>query len=142
MPTEFVMQRRVQFAETDIAGVLHFSNYYRMMEETEHAFWRSLSLSVMQPDGDRIISWPRVATSCQYFAPALFDDVLDIALSIAKISDRSITYIAEFRKNGERIATGQTTAVCCAMENSTFQSVPIPESLRHKLISAGITRAC
>lgn len=136
MAAEFVMTRRVQFAETDIAGVLHFSNYYRMMEEVEHAFFRTLGLCVIQPDGDRVISWPRVATRCEYFAPALFEDELELSLTIAKMSTRSITYEVEFKKNGQRVALGQTTAVCCAMENSNFQAVPIPDSIRSKLAGA------
>ena len=46
MPTEFSIPRRVQFSETDMAGIAHFSNFFRMMEEVEHAFFRSVGLSV------------------------------------------------------------------------------------------------
>ena len=42
MAHAFTMQRRVEFAETDMAGILHFSNYFRFMESVEHAFFRSL----------------------------------------------------------------------------------------------------
>ena len=42
MPYEFKHIRRVEFAETDMAGIVHFSNFFRMMEATEHAFFRSL----------------------------------------------------------------------------------------------------
>ena len=40
MPTEFTIKRRVQFSETDMAGIMHFANYFRLMEEVEHAFLR------------------------------------------------------------------------------------------------------
>ena len=43
MPNQFKTTRIVQFAETDLAGLLHFANYYRIMEEVEHSFWRSVS---------------------------------------------------------------------------------------------------
>ena len=49
MSNEFVITRRVQFVETDLAGVLHFSNYYRYMEEVECAFWRDRGLGVHSP---------------------------------------------------------------------------------------------
>ena len=62
MPAEFIIRRRVQFAETDMAGVLHFSNYFRYMEEIEHAFWRSLDLTVYFRDAAPYLSWPRVAS--------------------------------------------------------------------------------
>jgi len=38
MPYEFKHTRRVEFAETDMAGIVHFSNFFRMMESTEHAY--------------------------------------------------------------------------------------------------------
>jgi acyl-CoA thioesterase FadM len=70
MDKEFTVSRRVQFCETDLAGVLHFSNYYRLLEEVECAFWRAQGLSVIGSDGEKTISWPRVSSSCEYYAPA------------------------------------------------------------------------
>jgi len=129
---EFSMQRRVQFAETDLAGVLHFSNYYRYMEEVEHAFWRSAGKCVIIPDGDGggEISWPRVATACEYFAPARFEDELELKFKIENISDRSMTYEVEFLRDAARIALGRTTAVCCATAPGKFKAISIPASLR------------
>ena len=42
MSYEFQITRRVEFSETDMAGIMHFSNYFRFMETAEHAFFRSL----------------------------------------------------------------------------------------------------
>lgn len=129
----FVLRRTVQFAETDLAGVLHFANYYRMMEEVEHAFWRSLGLGVlMERDGVKI-SWPRVATNCEYFAPARFEDDIELRLTVAHVGRRSVTYQVEFIRDAERIALGGMTAVCCAMEAGSFGPVDIPEDVRKRL---------
>ena len=49
---EFSIRRRVQFAETDLAGIAHFSNFVRWMEETEHAFFRSLGMSIVMHHGE------------------------------------------------------------------------------------------
>ena len=130
MKHAFVVERRVQFAETDMAGVLHFANYYRMMEEVEHAFWRSVGSSVLSTHGGQEISWPRVATSCEYFAPARFEDVLTLSFSVVNVGDRSVTFEVEFLRGTERLALGRTTAVCCTMSAVGFESVPIPASLR------------
>ena len=46
MSYEFQITRRVEFSETDLAGIMHFSNFFRFMESAEHAFWRSLGFSV------------------------------------------------------------------------------------------------
>ena len=101
------MTRRVQFAETDLAGVLHFANYHRYMEEVEHAFWRSAGGSVVHPDGARTVSWPRVAVSCEYFAPAHFEDELELSLTVAHVGERSVTYQVEFRRGEDRVACGR-----------------------------------
>lgn len=133
MSKSFIMKRQVQFAETDMAGVLHFSNYYRYMEEAEHVFWRSLGISVLTRIDDHEISWPRVVTSCEYLKPVHFEDELELTVKIIRLGDRSIIFAIEFDRGGERIASGRIKAVCCTMAEGKFQSISIPGSIRKKL---------
>lgn len=133
MPDPFTMKRRIQFAETDMAGVLHFSNYYRLMEEIEHEFWRSLDTSVLAKLGNLEVSWPRVATRCEYFSPARFEDEITLSLKVTHVGDRSTTYEVEFHRDSKRLAMGKVTAVCCTMAEGKFQSISIPDPLREKL---------
>ena len=42
MAYEFKQTRRVEFSDTDMAGIMHFSNFFHFMEATEAAFLRSL----------------------------------------------------------------------------------------------------
>ena len=133
MAGEFVMRRRVHFSETDRAGVLYFAHYYRFMEETEHAFWRSMGVSPITHSAGGETSWPRVATSCEYFSPVRFDDELELALRVANIGTRSVTYEVEFRCQGRRIALGRMTAVYCTIADDQFQPRSIPDSVRGKL---------
>ena len=137
MSNEFRMTRRVQFAETDLAGVLHFANYFRFMEEIEHAFWRSVNLSVVCRDGEQEVSWPRVSANCEYFAPARFEDELELVLIVGKVTEKSVTYDIDFRCGGKRLAKGSTAAACCTVADGRFQSVRIPEYLRRVLVEAG-----
>lgn len=133
MSEPFVYQRRIQFAETDMAGVLHFANYYRLMEECEHAWWRSLGLNVVIEDGDQRVSWPRVATACEYFGPARFDDELSLTLIVENVGTRAMTYEVVFRRGEDRLAVGRATIVCCSMVDGRFQAIDIPSELRRKL---------
>ena len=134
MQKPFNITRRVQFVETDMAGVLHFSNYYRWMEEIEHAFWRSHGLSVIINNGD--ISWPRVKTDCEYYAPARFEDEVQLTLSVSAVTRRSVSYEVEFHHDDRRLAKGSTTAVCCSVRDGRFSSTPIPDNLREILLAA------
>ena len=149
MPSEFVYHRRVQFAETDMAGVMHFANYFRLMEEAEHGFWRSLGLSVvMRGEGGTglggpapqdehaaapTISWPRVAVSCEYLAPARFDDPLELTVRLERVGDKSLTVAVDFERGAEKLASGKMKVVCCEMRGGVFRSIAIPEAIRARL---------
>ena len=137
MPTEFTMRRRVQFAETDMAGVLHFANYFRLMEELEHAFWRSLGLTVYLRDRRLHLSWPRVATNCEYYSPLRFEDEVDLKLTVTKVGKTSLNYEVEFRRDGERCALGRLTAVCCETNDGAFFPTAIPQDIRVRLEKGG-----
>ncbi len=134
MSEPFSITRRVQFADTDMAGVLHFSNYFRYMEEVEHAFWRSLGRSVVTPEGLHTMSWPRVAVSCEYFAPARFEDEVTLTFRLTHVGTRSIGFEVDFFREGKLIASGKVTAVCCGMKDGSFSTMSIPDDLRSRLL--------
>lgn len=135
MAREFIHARRVQFHETDAAGVLHFAKWFHLMEEAEHAFWREIGLSVHLTEGDngRRVSWPRVATRCEYFAPARFEEVLRIAVRPEAVGNKSIRFAFVFERDGLKLAAGEIKAVCCAMDSGKFEPVPIPAAIRARL---------
>lgn len=127
----------VQFAETDLAGVLHFSNYFRLMEEVEHAFWRSLGSSVVLRDRGGAISWPRVRVSCEYAAPLHFEDELTLTLRVVEVGERSLRLEVDFVRAGVRVARGELKVVCCQMRGGRFRSISIPAEIRAKLLEPG-----
>lgn len=131
--SEFTYHRQVQFADTDMAGVMHFSNYFRVMEEAETAFWRSLGLCVHNSSGPDDISWPRVAVSCEYHSPARFQDNLAVRVRVEALGPKSASFRFEITRDGQRLASGAMKAVCCAMRDGRFQSVPIPDEVRASL---------
>ncbi|HEY8550262.1 MAG TPA: thioesterase family protein [Vicinamibacterales bacterium] len=110
MPTEFRLRRRVQFYETDAAGIVHFSCYFRYMEEAEHALWREAGLSIFPSDAE--YGWPRVAASFDYHRPLRFEDEFDVLLQVVDVGRRTIRYRCLISRDGEQIATGSLTVVC------------------------------
>lgn len=140
MPYEFKMTRRVEFADTDLAGIMHFSNFFRMMEATEHAFFRSLGSSIHTEISGEAIGWPRVSAHCDYQRPLRFEEEVSVHLLITEVRTRSIRYLFIFRKtaDGSEVARGQITAVCAKIDHATRQlsATPIPEVVRSQLIAA------
>ena len=137
MSHPFSILRRVQFSETDLAGIVHFSNFFKMMEEVEHAFFRSVGLSVSMQHDDIHIGWPRVSAACEFFGPVKFEDEIELQMRVTRVGEKSFSYEVDFLVNGKRVALGKTTSVCCSLDQGEMKSIPIPAALREKL-SAGM----
>lgn len=131
----FSVKRRVEFRDTDAAGIVHFSAFFPMMESAEHEALRNLGLTVMQPiEGGGHLTWPRVSSHCDYLAAARFEDLLSIDVSIERLGKTSVTYAFVFRRDTVEIAHGTITAVCCVwMPGEPLRKVEISAELRETL---------
>lgn len=131
----FVTQRRVQFHETDMAGIVHFANYYRWMEQAEHEFLRSLGLSIMQKRNDgTYIGWPRVSAQCRFAAPLVYEDEIEVHFDVERVGFKSVTYKVTFRKQGQLVAEGTSKAACCICKpDGKLESIEIPANYRSLL---------
>jgi acyl-CoA thioester hydrolase len=138
MPAEFSQTHRVEFADTDLAGIMHFANFFRLMERTEHAFLRSLGWSVHQTEGGRTLGWPRVHVECDYRRPLRFEDEVEVRLRVREKRERSLTYDFTFHlpdSPEQPAATGSVTAVCVELDRAAgvLKSVPIPAALADQI---------
>lgn len=131
----FRTTRRVEFVDTDMAQIVHFSNFFRWMEAAEVEFLRERGLTVVAlPWKGSQLTLPRVAASCDYVSPAYFQDLIDVALFIKKLGRSSITYGFEFSRGDTVLARGQLTCVCCrVLGPRQLESTEIPEEIRAKL---------
>ena len=125
--SEHRYQRRVQFAETDLAGVVHFSQFFKYMEEAEHALWRAAGLSIVPPGAG--LGFPRVAAAAEYHAPLHFEDEVEVHIRIAAISKRSIRYVSTISRGDQRIATGTVTAVCVSTASGLMRAIDLPDDI-------------
>ncbi|MBL9216762.1 MAG: acyl-CoA thioesterase [Opitutaceae bacterium] len=136
MPSEFKLTRQVEFHETDMAGIMHFANFFRWMEVCETAFYRSLDLPLISFVPGQIVGWPRVSATCEYRSPLRFNDTVEVRLLVKRVSMRSVTYAFQFRHGDILSAVGEITAVCVAADPKSKTGMvaqPIPESVRAKL---------
>ena len=130
----FTITRRVEFGDTDMAGIVHFANFFRFMESAETAFLRSLGLSVSWRNDAKKLGFPRVSASCDFLAPARFEDELTIAVTVERVGTKSVTYRHDFtNQRGERVAVGRITAVFVRHDTDRIESAEIPPEIRSKL---------
>jgi YbgC/YbaW family acyl-CoA thioester hydrolase len=130
--SEHTIRRRVQFYETDVAGIVHFSWFFRYMEEAEHALWREAGLSIHPEHSD--IGWPRVAAACEFHRALKFEQEFDVTIRITERTRRTMSYACEMTQEGQQIATGMLKIACVSKRpDGSMQSVEIPESIAMRL---------
>jgi YbgC/YbaW family acyl-CoA thioester hydrolase len=129
---ELRLRRRVQFYETDAAGIVHFSWFYRYMEEAEHALWREAGLSIAPRDAE--IGWPRVAAAFEFQRPLHFEDEFDVAIRITDVARRTISYACDISRGDTPIASGTLTIACVDRRpGHPMRAIEIPEEIAARL---------
>jgi YbgC/YbaW family acyl-CoA thioester hydrolase len=125
--SEYILRRRVHFYETDTAGIVHFSNYFRYMEEAEHALWRDVGLTIAKRSG---VGFPRIAASFEYHRPLRVEDEFDIRIRVVAKSEKTMRYECVLLRGEERIATGSLTIVgVSAVQGQPMKSIPFPPEI-------------
>ena len=138
MAYEFKAVRSVEFYETDMAGIVHYSNFFRYMETAEHGFFRSLGFSTATDKTDPPIGWPRVHAECDYLQPLRFEDEVEIHLLVSEMKSKALSYLFRFRKLNAalplEVARGKLTVVCVTHEaDGKMKATPIPKAVADKI---------
>jgi acyl-CoA thioester hydrolase len=139
VPHEFTIIRRVEFSETDMAGIMHYSNFFRFMETAEHAFFRSLGFSIVTTQTDPPVGWPRVHASCDFKQPLKFEDEVEVRLLVLEKRTKSLDYQFQFRRAGDPalVAVGRLTVVCVVKgADGKMAACTIPGALAEKIEAA------
>jgi acyl-CoA thioester hydrolase len=118
-----------------MAGIVHFAEIFRYVEEAEHALWRERGLSIAGTD----YGFPRVAASLDFQNPLRFEDEFDVAIRIAAVTRSTIRYECAISRGDTPIAAGSMTIVCTTKSSTEpRRSVEIPDTVLRQL---GVTRA-
>lgn len=135
MAHEFTTTRRVEFADTDVAGIMHFANFFRFMESAEHDFYRSLGFSAHTTESGTTVGLPRVKATCEYLLPLYFEDEVEIHLLVREVRTRSIAYTFDFRRldqgKVEEVARGELTVVYAESQGvgRNYKAAPLPRNI-------------
>lgn len=137
MPYEQRIRRRVEFSETDMAGIVHYSNFFRYMEAAEHEFFRALGFSVVTRQVDPPVGWPRVRAECDFKQPLRFEDEFEVHMLVTEKKSKSLSYQFRIRKlNGAapvEVARGSLTVVCVTHQGGAMKAAPIPKAIADKI---------
>lgn len=129
-PASIVVQRRVEWSDTDAAGHHHFTAVLRWLEEAETLLYERLG--VVSITSARM---PRVHLEVDFTARLWFRDLVDVEVAVARIGTSSVTYRFEVRV-GETVAA---RGICVAVHSGAGDSgsLPWPPEARDALAGAG-----
>jgi acyl-CoA thioesterase FadM len=130
MPASIMVQRRIEWPDTDASTNYHNTAAFRFIEVAETALLERLGL--LEDVYGRL---PRVHIEADFLRALRFRDIVDIELGVAAIGKSSITYEFEMRHAGEVAVRGK--AVAALLSETGGHPVPWPEEHRTLLLSAG-----
>ena len=116
---------RVHWVDTDTAGVMHFSNFFRYFEACEEEFYRSLSLPLTEMSDRFGVLLPCVEAYCQYKAACRFDELIDVTLIVREVQEKTIIYDFQIMRQSDGKLAAEGFVKCIAV-NSEWKAVPLP----------------
>jgi 4-hydroxybenzoyl-CoA thioesterase/acyl-CoA thioester hydrolase len=131
--SELRTRRKVEFSDTDMGGIVHFSRFFVYMESAEHELLAAAGTAVHFEHEGEMLGWPRRSASCDYRSPARLGDVLDIHVRVAKKGASSMAYTFTFTCGEREVARGRLASVCCVLGQGRPRPVRIPAFLAERL---------
>jgi acyl-CoA thioester hydrolase len=125
-PATITIQRRVQWMDTDAAGIWHHSVVLRWAEEAEAELHRRLGIIDLT-----FGATPRVKTEFEFPSSVRFDDVVDVTLTVSHVGTTSMTYEIEVSNESRPVANGRMVVVL--IDRATGEKRPWPDTARNAL---------
>src|SRR5438093_13250168 len=113
-PASILVQRRIEWSDTDASGNYHNSAAFRLIENAETALLDRLGF--LHEIYGRL---PRVHISADFLRPLSFRDLVDVAVSVSAVGRTSLTYAFEISCRGETAVRGKSVAVLLSHAGGT-----------------------
>ena len=133
-PASILWRGRLDWADTDAAGIAHWTAVFRLVERAETALFTTLG----HPDVFGIA--PRTAVAVRYRSPLRFNDEVEVELAVRKAGATTIEY--SFLVRGPQQVAAEGTLSACVIDPQTMRTVPMPAALRELLRGAGPQKPC
>lgn len=124
-PFKYAAHTRVGFSDTDAQGIVYYGRYVPYFDLARVEYHRHLGLSAAQLGGNEFVMR---AMEVEYHAPAVFDDLIEVFVRLARIGRTSATYeFAAYRADdGLLMVTAEQTLVLVDLEERKAFTIPDP----------------
>lgn len=130
LPASVVIERRIEWPDTDAAGHWHYSTTFRLVEAAETVLHERLGTAQ-----EAIPRMPRVHLDVSFTARLFYGDLVAIALRVNQVGRSSLTYAFDISRDATSAASGTMTVVW--MDLATGRAEPWPERIRKALTESG-----
>ena len=131
-PFKFNAQTRVAFSDTDAQGIVYYGRYLPYFDFARVEYHRSLGLLGMEI-GEEGQEFVMRACTIEYLAPAVFDDLIEVSVRMARIGRTSVTYELAAHRVRDDLLMVTATQTLVLVDLDERKAVPIPESYKEKI---------
>jgi len=130
-PFKYASFTRVGFSDTDAQGIVYYGRYNPYFDLARVEYLRSLELLGRRLGGDFVMR----ANDVEYFAPAVFDDEIEVFVRVRRIGRTSVTFeFAAYRVPGDELmVTAHQTLVY--VDLAERKACPVPDAFRAPVLA-------
>jgi acyl-CoA thioester hydrolase len=129
----FTIEERVRWGDVDAARIIFYGAYIHFFEFAETELFREVGLHYGVMFDELKIWLPRVHLECDFRRAARLDDLLEVRVYVGRFGTKSMRLNFEVRRKGNDELVATAHFVLAAVNQDTFETVPIPSELREKL---------
>lgn len=130
-------QIRVNWGDTDKAGIVYYPNYFKWFDIAGHQFFRSVGLAPAKLAAEQQIILPLLDARCTFEKPLYYDDIITIQTQVAEINRKTIKLHHEVYRGDTRTGYGYELRGWVKEEEGKIFAVPIPDDVKEILQKEG-----
>ena len=125
----FVARLPVRFSDVDHAGIVYYPRFFHYFHVAFEELWRARVGARAYSDLIDLehVGFPAVRAECDFKSPLRFGDTAEVALSIARLGTKSITFRYRVFRAEPRQLAAEGAVVCAVVDLARFVAVAIPE---------------
>jgi acyl-CoA thioesterase FadM len=133
-PARVVLRRRVEWIDTDAAGIYHWTTAFRLAEAAEAALHTALGIADVT-----FGATPRVHVEADFSRPLVFNEAVDVELTVRAVGRTSVEYALAITGEAGPAVAGAVKA--CFIDRGSRRAVPWPDAVRERLSAGGLQAA-